>query len=39
MLVEKLIVAQLDKTFSVFYGTLRFITVFPGDHYWTLSRA
>jgi len=34
---EKLIVAQLAKTFPSFYGTRRFITVFTTACHWTLS--
>jgi hypothetical protein len=37
-LLEKLIVCQLVKEFSAFYGTRRFITVFTRASLWTLSR-
>jgi hypothetical protein len=37
VLLEKLIVAQLVKNFAVFCKTPRFIAVFNGAGYWSLS--
>jgi len=36
-ILETLIVAQLAKKFSAFYGLPRFITVFTTARHWTLS--
>jgi len=37
--LEKLIVTQLLKTCTGFYGTRRFISVFTGSHHGSLSEA
>jgi len=37
VLLEDLIVTQLVKKFSVFYGTRTFITMFARDRHWSLS--
>jgi hypothetical protein len=37
--LEKLIITQLVKKLPAFYGTLRYITVFTGARYWSLSWA
>jgi hypothetical protein len=37
VLLKKLIITQLVKTFPVFYGTKRFITVFTRTDKWSLS--
>jgi hypothetical protein len=39
VLVEKLIVAQLVKKFTAYYGTPSFITVFTRNRHWSLSWA
>jgi hypothetical protein len=38
-LLEKLTVTQLGKTFSAFYGTRRFITVFTRSCHWSLPES
>jgi hypothetical protein len=38
-LLEKIIVTQLVKKFTSFYGTGKFITVFIGTCHWSLSSA
>jgi hypothetical protein len=35
--LEKLIAGQLNKKFTAFYGTPRFINEFTTAHHWTLS--
>jgi hypothetical protein len=37
VLLETLIVTQLVKKFSAFYGTRKFITVFTRARHWSLS--
>jgi hypothetical protein len=37
VLLQELIAAQLLKKFAVFYGNRRFLIVFTGVRYWTLS--
>jgi len=37
VLLEKLIITQLVKKFSILYGTLRFITMFTRPHHRYLS--
>jgi hypothetical protein len=37
--LEKLIIAQLVNKSPFFYGTLKFITLFPPTRYWSLSWA
>jgi hypothetical protein len=39
VLIEKLIVVQLVKKFSFFYGARKFIAVFTKARHWTLSSA
>jgi hypothetical protein len=37
ILFEELIITQLVKKYSAFYGTRKFITVFTQARHWTLS--
>jgi hypothetical protein len=37
ILLEKPSVAKLLKNFPIFYGSLKFITVFTGARHWFLS--